>query len=103
LLANIAFHGMESALGVRFKSRKDKPYTHELHGKAVGLVRYADDFVVFCHTKEQAEQAKEKLKAWFGERGLTFSEEKTRIVNLDEGFDFLGFNVRQYKVTTSRS
>jgi RNA-directed DNA polymerase len=59
--------------------------------------------VVFCHTREEAEQAKEKLKDWFAKRGLTFSEEKTRIVNLDEGFDFLGFNVRQYKVTTSRS
>lgn len=69
----------------------------------MGLVRYADDFVVFCHTKEAAEQARETLKAWFAERGLTFSEEKTRIVDLDEGFDFLGFNVRQYKVTTSRS
>jgi len=103
LLANIAFHGMEEALGIRYRSHKNKPYAWELHEKSVGLVRYADDFVVFCHTKERAEEAKEKLKAWFTERGLTFSEEKTRIVNLDEGFDFLGFNVRQYKVTTSRS
>jgi RNA-directed DNA polymerase len=103
LLANIAFHGMEEALGVRFRIRKDKPYASELHSKSVGLVRYADDFVVFCHTKEEAEQAKEKLKAWFAERGLTFSEEKTRIVNLDEGFDFLGFNVRQYPSAKSKS
>jgi RNA-directed DNA polymerase len=78
-------------------------YATELHKKSVGLVRYADDFVVFCHTKEEAEQARSKLIAWFAERGLAFSEAKTRIVNLDEGFDFLGFNVRQYKVTTSKS
>lgn len=103
LLANIAFHGMEEVLGVRYRFRKTKTYATELHPKSVGLVRYADDFVVFCHTKEEAEEAKEKLKSWFMERGLTFSEEKTRIVDLDEGFDFLGFNVRQYKVTTSRS
>jgi len=103
LLANIAFHGMEEALGVRYITRKGKPYASELHPKSVGLVRYADDFVVFCHAREEAEKAKEKLKDWFAERGLTFSEEKTRIVDLDEGFDFLGFNVRQYKVTNSKT
>jgi RNA-directed DNA polymerase len=103
LLANIAFHGMEECLGIRYVAKKNKPYAYELHPKSPGLVRYADDFVVFCHTREEAEQAKEKLKSWFAKRGLTFSEEKTHIVDLDEGFDFLGFNVRQYKVTTSRS
>jgi len=103
LLANIAFHGMEEALGVRFRFLKTRKHATELHPKSVGLVRYADDFVVFCHTKEDAEQAKEKLKAWFAERGLTFSEEKTRITNLDEGFDFLGFNVRQYPSKNSKS
>jgi len=102
LLANIAFHGMEEALDVRYRFNK-RMNAWILHEGSMGLVRYADDFVVFCHTKEKAEQAREKLKDWFAERGLTFSEEKTRIVNLDEGFDFLGFNVRQYKVTTSRS
>jgi len=103
LLANIAFHGMEEALGVKFWSRTTKKHATELTPKSVGLVRYADDFVVFCHTKEEAEQAKEKLKAWFAERGLSFSEEKTRITNLDEGFDFLGFNVRQYPSKNSKS
>jgi len=103
LLANIAFHGMEEVLGVRFWSRKTKKHATELNSASVGLVRYADDFVVFCHTREEAEQAKEKLKTWFAERGLTFSEEKTRIVNLDEGFDFLGFNVRQYRSKNSKS
>ena len=103
LLANIAFHGMEEALGVRYRLRKNRPYASELHPKSVGLVRYADDFVVFCHTQDEAETAKRTLETWFGQRGLTFSCEKTRIVNLDEGFDFLGFNVRQYRVSNSRS
>jgi len=103
LLANIAFHGMEEALGVRYRFLKNRKHATELHSKSVGLVRYADDFVVFCHTKEEAEQAQAKLKAWFAERGLTFSEEKTRIVNLDEGFDFLGFNIRQYPSKKSKS
>jgi len=103
LLANIAFHGMEEALGIKFIIRKDKNYGSELHHNSVGLVRYADDFLVFCHTREEAEEAKRKLEIWFKERGLAFSEEKTRITDLDEGFDFLGFNVRQYPVSNSKT
>jgi len=103
LLANIAFHGMEEALGIRYRILKGKSYGSELHPKSVGLVRYADDFVVFCRSQEEAEQAQDGLKAWFAGRGLVFSETKTRIVSLDDGFDFLGFNVRQYKVNNSRT
>ncbi len=98
LLANIAFHGMEEALGVRYKVLRNRSYATELHPQSVGLVRYADDFVVFCRTQEETEQVKRTLETWFRGRGLTFSQEKTRIVNLDDGFDFLGFNVRQYRV-----
>jgi RNA-directed DNA polymerase len=97
LLANIALHGMEAALGI----------TYDAHGWTRGtraLVRYADDFVVFCESKEDAEEAQHLLQAWLGERGLTLSAEKTRIVHLTEGFDFLGFTIRHYPArTTSRS
>jgi len=61
------------------------------------VVRYADDFVVFCESKEAAEQSVTTLTKWLNERGLEFSPEKTRIVHLTEGFDFLGFNVRLYQ------
>jgi RNA-directed DNA polymerase len=103
LLANVAFHGMEEALGVRYQVRRNRSHATELHPQSVGLVRYADDFVVFCRSQEEAEQAKRTLESWFRERGLNFSPEKTRIFNLDEGFNFLGFNVRQYKVSNSKS
>jgi RNA-directed DNA polymerase len=96
LLANIALHGMEEALGARYNKQG-----HTIGNRA--LVRYADDFVVFCESREDAEAVIQTLKGWLGERGLTLSEEKTRIVHLTEGFDFLGFNVRQYKTPrTSR-
>jgi RNA-directed DNA polymerase len=103
LLANIAFHGMEEALGIRYRMHNNRSYATELHPRSLGLVRYADDFVVFCRTQDEAEQAKRTLESWFRERGLTFSPEKTRIVNLDDGFDFLGFNIRQYVVSDSQS
>ena len=61
------------------------------------LVRYADDLVAFCHTRHEAEQVKARLAAWLAPRGLAFNEDKTHIVTLDEGFDFLGFNVRRYR------
>jgi RNA-directed DNA polymerase len=63
------------------------------------VVRYADDYVVFCCTKREAEQATATLTAWLAERGLTLSTEKTRIVHLKDGFDFLGFSVNHYRVT----
>ena len=59
-------------------------------------VRYADDVVVLCGSQQQAEQVKARLAEWLAPRGLAFNEDKTRIVRLSEGFDFLGFNVRRY-------
>ncbi|WP_260724143.1 group II intron reverse transcriptase/maturase [Dactylosporangium roseum] len=96
LLLNVALHGLEGAAGVRYypAGRKDA-------GKVVAdspaLVRYADDLVVCCHSQEQAQQVKEQLAAWLAPRGLAFNEDKTTIVALEHGFDFLGFNVRRYR------
>jgi RNA-directed DNA polymerase len=67
------------------------------------VVRYADDFVVLCEIKEDAGTALGILKDWLAHQGLAFSEEKTRIVHLTQGFDFLGFNVRRYPVTHTRT
>lgn len=94
LLANIALHGMEEALGVRYNSNG------ELIGKR-SVVRYADDFLVFCESEEDTVRCQETLREWLAIRGLQLSEEKTRIVHLSQGFNFLGFNIRQYpKVNT---
>ncbi len=60
------------------------------------MVRYADDVVVLCHSQEQAAQVKARLAEWLAPRGLAFNEDKTRIVHLSEGFDFLAFNIRRY-------
>jgi RNA-directed DNA polymerase len=98
LLANIALHGMESALGIlRYRQGTIKKGTRRL------VVRYADDFVVLCETQADAETAREDLQRFLALRGLTLSTEKTRIVNLSEGFDFLGFNIRHYQNTDTRS
>ncbi|MEW5856141.1 MAG: group II intron reverse transcriptase/maturase [Cyanobacteriota bacterium] len=96
LVANIALHGMERSLGVKYNCR----------GENIGkraVVRYADDFAVFCESKEDAEKVTVLLTEWLRERGLELASDKTRIVHLKEGFDFLGFNIRHYAVTNSQT
>src|SRR5271163_3737063 len=71
LLLNIALHGMEAALGVKHDSKG------QINGKRA-VVRYADDFVVFCETEEDAIEVKDRvLPEWLAERGLSLSPEKT--------------------------
>jgi len=88
LLLNIALHGMEQAAGVCYR-HLGTDGAQTVAGTPA-LVRYADDFVVMCHTREQAEQARRRLDEWLGPRGLAFNEDKTRITHLSEGFDFSG-------------
>lgn len=95
LLANIALHGMEEALGVKYRRG-------QIEGPRA-VVRYADDFCVFCESQEDAEAARTLLEGWLRERGLELSPDKTRIVHVTEGFDFLGFHIRLYPVTTTRT
>ncbi len=95
LLLNVALHGMETAAGVRYQ-RAGSDAAATAAGSPV-LIRYADDLVAFCHTRHEAEQVKAQLAAWLAPRGLAFNEDKTRIVTLGQGFDFLGFNVRRYR------
>jgi RNA-directed DNA polymerase len=80
LAANIALDGLETHLGRNF-----------------GYIRYADDFVVTAKSKEELDAVLPKIKLFFQERGLELNMDKTRIVHVKDGFDFLGFNVRSYK------
>lgn len=84
ILANMALDGMEILLKSRFKERK------------VNLIRYADDFVVTAETREIAEEVREFIEIFLSERGLTLSEEKTKVVHINDGFDFLSWNFRKY-------
>jgi RNA-directed DNA polymerase len=101
LLANIALHGMEKELGVEY--RLDKRDGYLLKPKSIGIVRYADDFVAVCHTQEQANSMYEKMAEYLNGRGLSLSIEKTRVTHIEDGFDFLGFNIRQYRKGENRT
>ena len=93
LLLNIALHGLEEAAGVRYRTGV---HAGDVRDGCPALTRYADDLVVCCHSRQQAEQVQARLAGWLEPRGLAFNEAKTRIVPLSEGFDFLGFNLRRY-------
>jgi RNA-directed DNA polymerase len=93
-LLNIALHGMEQAAGARYTTGK---HAGVIMSGCPALIRYADDFVALCHSRQEALEVKARLAAWLASRGLAFNEDKTRVVHLDEGFDFLGFNVRRYR------
>ena len=92
LLCNVALHGFETALtsvSTRFR---------------IAVIRYADDLVALCEDLETLLKVKQQAEVWLAEMGLRLKSSKTRMTHtLNEyegntGFDFLGFNVRQYRV-----
>ena len=95
LLMNVALHGMEQAAGVRYITTGANAGTVRPGSPVV--IRYADDVLALCHSRQEAEQVKARLADWLAPRGLVFNEDKTAITCLDEaGVDFLGFTARRY-------
>lgn len=98
LLANVALHGMEADLQKAFKSTQ-RPM----------LVRYADDLVVLHKDLEVVQISKQFLSDWLKGIGLELKPSKTRITHTlvpyqeQTGFDFLGYQVRQYQVGKTHS
>jgi RNA-directed DNA polymerase len=70
------------------------PLDHLVAGAGYEMVRYADDFVVLCKEREQAEAVLRVIQQWVAQAGLTLHPEKTRIVDASQpgGFDFLGYH-----------
>ena len=106
LLANIALHGMkmrikeyaETLKGEKRTSKRDKR-------KSLSLIRYADDFVILHENLEVVEHCQNIINDWLADYDLELKPEKTRIAHTlkahngkKPGFNFLGFNIRQYPV-----
>jgi RNA-directed DNA polymerase len=98
LLANIALDGMERLFGAeRADGRHVTPCLRRGSNRGINLVRYADDFVVTAPSREVLEAyVLPRLTEFLAGRGLELSEAKTRTVHIDDGFDFLGFNLRHF-------
>jgi RNA-directed DNA polymerase len=76
------------------------PLDHLMANSGFEMVRYADDFVILCRTRAQAEAALQAVDQWTQAHKLTLHPDKTRLVDLnqqDNGFDFLGYHFRRNK------
>lgn len=106
LLANIALHGMENRINQAFPERRIYQ-----NGKRIGrrseskLIRYADDFCILHEDLAVVQRCQQIISEWLQDMGLELKPSKTRIAHTFEsfegqkpGFDFLGFNIRQYPV-----
>ncbi len=72
------------------------PLDHLMAAAGFEMVRYADDFVILCQTRQRAEEALRMVKKWTEEVGLILHPEKTHIADaISEGFEFLGYHFRQ--------
>lgn len=94
-LAVMTLDGIESQLKENFfKTNRGGKYINP----KVKIVKYADDFIITGKSKEiLSEEVLPILDQFLTKRGLTLSKEKTCITHIDEGFDFLGQNIRKYK------
>jgi group II intron reverse transcriptase/maturase len=113
LLANIALHGLETAIRAAFPP--SCTVTTPAGGREVvrnwqpAVIRYADDFVVLHEDRAVIEQATALAAAWLADMGLALHPSKTRLTHTltpiagAVGFDFLGFTVRQFPVGKTHS
>jgi RNA-directed DNA polymerase len=97
ILANMTLDGISDMLADKYHTYNGKKSDYYAAKHKVNFVRYADDFIVTANTEEIAKEVKELIKDFLKCRGLELSEEKTLITNIDNGFDFLGWNFRKYK------
>jgi len=91
VLANLTLDGLQNELTSLFRT------VREARAAKVNLVRYADDFIITGSSKELLEDAvKPLVEKFLATRGLVLSEKKTRVTHVNDGFDFLGWNVRYF-------
>lgn len=109
LLANIALHGLENRIKQAFPRRYPTVNRKEVPIPSPEVIRYADDFVILHKDLSVIKKAQEVAADWLKGMGLELKPSKTKISHTLEkyegsvGFDFLGFNVRQYKVGKYRT
>jgi RNA-directed DNA polymerase len=87
-LMNLTLDGLEQLIQKQFPQGKSK---------GINFIRYADDFVITAHDRETLENEVQPLvRLFLSERGLSLSDEKTKITHISEGFNFLSQHTRRY-------
>ena len=104
VIANMVLDGLETMLNIKYRRKCHNSKTGKVYwrspakdSKQIHFIRYADDFIITGNSKEVLEnEVKPMVKTFLAERGLELSDEKTVITPVNEGFDFLGFNIRTF-------
>jgi RNA-directed DNA polymerase len=98
LLANIALDGLERQFGLYWKTGSYKVSSRRKgYDKDLALYRYADDFIIIAPSREVLiKYVIPKVKSFLLTVGLNLNEAKTHIINVSEGFKFLGFEFRRF-------
>lgn len=105
LLANIALDGMERLLA-EAKTSTAYPCTKKAIGEKYptknklgkyGLIRYANELIITARNEKDIDAIIPTIQTWLSQRGLELNQEKTSAVHIEQGFNFLGFNIRQFK------
>jgi RNA-directed DNA polymerase len=97
IMANITLDGIEKKIKEKYWITPKGTIDARYNKHKVNYTRYADDFIVSADSIETLNEIKEIITHHLTLRGLTLSEEKTLITNINNGFDFLGWNFRKYK------
>ena len=107
LLANIALHGMELRIKEYAATWKGKKNGNK---NSLSLIRYADDFLIIHKDLNVIKTCQKIIEVWLSEIGLELNQEKTKITHTlnkyecnQPGFNFLGFNIRQFPVSKYQS
>lgn len=96
ILGNIYLNELDEFIASKYEHLS--PYERRKAEIPCFIIRYADDAVILCRTKEHAETLKAEIAEFLREHlHLQLSEEKTLVTHADDGFDFLGFNIRRWK------
>ena len=95
--ANLTLDGIEALLLNKYSTSSTGRFNPNYNKHKVHLCRYADDFIVTADNRETLEDIKSMIQGFLAERGLELSKEKTVITNINDGFDFLGWNFRKFK------
>lgn len=114
LLANIAFHGLENRINQAFPTMVKQSRETWFHKKgetfrSPSIIRYADDFVILHENLQVIHECQVIISNWLKDIGLELKPSKTHISHTllehkgRTGFNFLGFNIRQYPISNKRS
>jgi RNA-directed DNA polymerase len=91
MIANMTLDGLEAMLQDYYPKT-----TRRGHAAKVNMVRFADDFIITANSRALLEEIQPRVAEFMRERGLVLSPEKTTIMHIEDGFDFLGQNIRKY-------